>query len=36
LGAEERRDMEGIAIRLARARWSWKVVAERLLDLATD
>ena len=36
LGAEERRETEGIAIRLARARWSWKVVAERLLDLAIE
>ena len=35
LDAEERSEMEGIAVRLARARWSWKVVAERLLDLAT-
>ena len=34
LDADERREMEGIAARLARARWSWKVVAERLLDLA--
>ena len=34
LGTEERRQMEGIAVELARARWSWRVVAERLLDLA--
>jgi glycosyltransferase involved in cell wall biosynthesis len=35
LGAEERREMEGVAVELARARWSWGVVADRLLDLAT-
>jgi glycosyltransferase involved in cell wall biosynthesis len=34
LDADERREIEGVAARLARARWSWKVVAERLLDLA--
>lgn len=36
LGAGERREMEGAAVGLARARWSWQVVADRLLDLATD
>jgi glycosyltransferase involved in cell wall biosynthesis len=35
MDAEGRREMEGIAVELARARWSWRVVAERLLDLAT-
>ncbi|MGH2817563.1 MAG: glycosyltransferase family 4 protein [Actinomycetota bacterium] len=34
LGEEERREMGGIAAGLARARWSWRVVAQRLLDLA--
>jgi glycosyltransferase involved in cell wall biosynthesis len=34
LDAEERREMERVAVGLARARWSWRVVAERLLDLA--
>ncbi len=34
LDGEERRKMEGVAVGLSRARWSWRVVAERLLDLA--
>jgi glycosyltransferase involved in cell wall biosynthesis len=33
---EERREMEEAAVALARSRWSWRVVAERLLDLATS
>jgi glycosyltransferase involved in cell wall biosynthesis len=36
LDAEERREMGGIAAGLARARWSWRVVAKRLLDLAVQ
>jgi glycosyltransferase involved in cell wall biosynthesis len=36
VGKEERREMGRVAVGVARARWSWRVVAQRLLELAAD